>query len=95
MLLNSITLNSNTHCSQMTFGPAHEILVLIAYAQKPTLNAHGDISSKTEYLNFWYQPSSTFIIRVHVREVKTLARLCMCTGSAEPLLLDGVYQNLV
>ena len=33
-------------------GPIHEILVLNAYAQKPLINAHVDISSKTTGLIF-------------------------------------------
>ena len=33
-------------------GPAHEILVLIAYPQMSPLNAHTDVSSGTSGLNF-------------------------------------------
>ena len=35
-----------------TFGPAHVILVLTAYAQKPFLNAHTDVSSGVRGLYF-------------------------------------------
>ena len=34
------------------YGPAHEILVLIACAQIPLINAHTDISSRARGLNF-------------------------------------------
>ena len=33
-------------------GPIHEILALIAYAQKPHLNAHAEVSSGARGLNF-------------------------------------------
>ena len=33
-------------------GPAHEVLLLIAYAQMPLLNAHADNSSEARSLNF-------------------------------------------
>ena len=34
------------------YGPAHEILVLMTYAQKPIINTHADVSSRAMCLNF-------------------------------------------
>ena len=32
-------------CVKSKIWPAHDILIFIAYAQKPLLNAHADVSS--------------------------------------------------
>ena len=34
------------------YEPAHGILELVAYAQKPPLNGHADLSSRARGLNF-------------------------------------------
>ena len=44
---------------EKAFGPAPEILVLISYGQKPSLNPNAGISSKTKRSKFWYEPVST------------------------------------
>ena len=40
------------HDKKNIFGPAHEILVLLANAQKLPLNAHADLSGETRDLWF-------------------------------------------
>ena len=43
------------------YVPAHEILIRIAYAQMPLVNAHTDVSSQSSGVNLWSEPLSTFI----------------------------------
>ena len=40
----------------ITYGPVHEILVLIAYVQNPLINAHIDIASEAKGLDFCLSP---------------------------------------
>ena len=43
---------SLSYTSSFVYGQAHEILVLIAYAQKPTLSAHTGVYIGARGLNF-------------------------------------------
>ena len=38
--------------ASIPYGPAREILVLIAHAQKPSLNARSEVPSRVRDLNF-------------------------------------------
>ena len=46
------------------FKPAHTILVLIAYAQNPHLNAPSDVFSRARGLNFGLKSSVTHLLYV-------------------------------
>ena len=48
----AIRLRNYTWCFTRQIKPAHEILVLIAYAQMYLINAHVNIASKARGLNF-------------------------------------------
>ena len=48
--------------SYLIKGTSYEILVLIAYAQTPPLNAHTGVFNKARNLNFAFESSSTSTI---------------------------------
>ena len=71
--------------------PVQEIYALIAYAQKPPLNANADAPSDTRRQKFCSESLSTSILYV-TRVQKTLANLRICAGSTEPSLLDNAIR---
>ena len=60
------------------FGPTHGILVLIAYAQKPLLNAYADVSSRVR--------AFIYIHTLCMREAKALASLRIFISADSPRL---------
>ena len=69
--------------------PAHEILVLIAYMQRPLFNTSADVSRETSGLNIG--------LSLHIlcmRAVKALSSLHMCTAP-EPSLFDNVISTKI
>ena len=63
-------------------GLENEILMLIAYAQKPPVNIHARIG--WEYRLIWV---FLYIHTLCMRTVKAMARMRICAGSPEPSLL--------
>ena len=71
------------------FGKAHEILILVAYAQKPLLNHNAEVSSGAKGLNFG--PSVRLYPNFVHASSKCLSEsvhenLCICPGWSEPSL---------
>ena len=73
-------------------GPTHEILVLVAYAQKPPFIVHADIFGRARGLIFgWILYPEPYVVYVQV--AKAQASLRQCEGLPEPLYLDKVIST--
>ena len=70
-----------------------EVLVLIAYAQMPLINAHAEVSSKARDIHFvlslHLQPYFVYAISEGSGESAHMCRL-ICADSPEPLLLTDM-----
>ena len=67
------------------YGPAHKILVLMAYAQKPPLSIHALISCGVRGLIFGLSSYTSCM-----PEGKSLVRLYICAGLSESSLLANL-----
>ena len=56
----------------LSFGPTHEILVLLAYTQKPPLNVHADVNNCLKFV--W---GFIYIHTLCMLEPKALGSLCI------------------
>ena len=63
-----------------------EILVLMAYVQRPSLNDHTDVSSGAIDLIFSLSPPLFFMLEGK----QSQERSCISTGSSEPSLLNNL-----
>ena len=78
------------------YRPKHgihlNILILIAY-EHLLLKAYTDLSSDAGGLKFYL--SLFYSHSLCIQEIKALARLHICVGLSEPLVIADKYQNLV
>ena len=91
MVLTLLDPQYRTHLR--TAHSAHEMVVLIAYAQKPPINVHADISCVDRGLMF----VGVFIYfnTLCMRAAKARASLRQCTDSPElPLLKKGISTTI-
>ena len=72
------------------YRPAHEILVLVANAQKPPLNTQNEVSSWSSDLifdlSFHLYP---YFVHQYTRAAKVLANTHICAGSFVYSMLDN------
>ena len=86
--LNSVTVRTLDDARSLTLwylGLEPEILMFIAYAQKPPVNAHAGVSSgNVGLIIIWV---FIYIHTLCMLAVEAMARMRMCAGSPEPSLL--------
>ena len=84
--LNSVTVQTLVDARSLILwylGLEHEILMLISYAQKPSLNVHAGVSSGNIGLII------TWMFYIHtlcMPAMKAMPRMRICAGSPEPSL---------
>ena len=91
----SKTLKTGFVATRPIYEPAHTILLLIAYAQKPPLNTSAYISGGVRILIFGLSLQLhpyTAVLCMHI--ARAMESLCICAAFPKPSLFDNVISIL-